>query len=277
MTQQFNVYVEFDAPDTPLQVFSAIYEDLLEYGGSAGTAPNGNLSVRLFIESPSAVDAGIRGVEYAQAAAMKHKIYPNAVIGFAVLTEEEFDRQLAEPVVPELAGVAEAAEIIKVSPARVSQLERELEPHHVQTLASGPIFLAEGLRRYAATEHNSTRGRRRTEIPLTDIERALLEVLASAAASAEVPSGTEHHQLATEAVEGTMGASQVRLRAQPADSALAVALDSLAGHRLVRTRTVYRKEAAAGREDDLVVTMLGKGLRHAGVDTAPTVGEKDQA
>lgn len=266
---QFSVYVELSAPGTSPEAFAVTAEDLTDYGGTAGTAPNGNVSVRLFVESESAVDAGIRGAEYAQAAAMKQDIRP-AVVGMEVLTEEEFDRRPAEPLVPELAGVAEAADIIQVSRQRVSQLldAGDLEPHHVQTLASGPIFLADGLRRYALTEHNRTRGVRLTPLPLTSAERALLEVLSASATKTPVPATTEEHQLAAAAVESVADTGQVRLHRQRASTDLARALDALAGHKLIRARSVFRREASAGHEDDLVVTVLDKGHRHAGAQAA---------
>ncbi|WP_327359718.1 hypothetical protein [Streptomyces sp. NBC_01304] len=275
---QFNVYVEFDAPDITPEACSEIHEDLLDHSPAVGIAPNSHLSIRLFVESDSPLNAGTHGLEYAQGAAMKYGISPAAVQGFEVLTEAEFDRRLDLPAVPELAGTAEAADIIKVSRTRVGQLlkDGDLAPYHVQALASGPLFDAEGLRRYAATEHKGTRGRPKAEIPLTDLERALLEVLAAASVHAPLPSAGELYEMAAGAVDGSVGRAQVRLHQQPAFSALPGALDSLVGHRLVRTRSVSLKEAAGGHEDDLVVTVLGKGLRHAGVE-APAAGAKEQS
>ena len=274
---QFSVYVEFTDSGTTPEAFVDIAEDLTAYGGTAGTAPNGNLSIRLFVESDSAVDAGNRGVEYAQGAAMKQGVYP-AVVGIEVMTEAEFDRRLAEPIVPELAGVAEAADIIQVSRTRVGQLldAGDLKPHHLQTLASGPVFSADGLRRYAVTEHNRTRGVRLTPLALSPAERALLEVLAASAARTTVPATTEEHQLAAAAIESVADAGQVRLHWQPASSDLAGALDVLAGHKLIRTRGVFRKEADAGHEDDLVVTVLNKGHRHAGTAAQAADAEQDE-
>ncbi|WP_329020423.1 hypothetical protein [Streptomyces sp. NBC_01601] len=274
---QFSVYVEFlNTPDTlvtPPEAFVAIAEDLADYGGTTGTAPNGNLCIRLFLEGDSAVDAGNRGVEYAQGAAMKQGIHP-AVAGLEVMTEAEFDRRLDEPLVPELAGTAEAADILGRSRTRVGQLldAGDLKPHHVQSLASGPIFLAAGLRRYALTEHNSTRGVRLTPLPLTPAERALLEVLAASAANTPAPATTDEHQLAATAVESVTDTGQVRLHWPAAGSDLAGALDTLAGHKLIRSRGVFRKEVSDGHENDLVVTVLEKGHRHAAA--APAAQEE---
>ncbi|MFF9785659.1 hypothetical protein [Streptomyces nigrescens] len=273
----FSVYVEFDAPNTPPAVLSEIYESLVKYGGNVSTASNGNLVARLFVEAESALDAGTRGVEYAQAAALQQGITPETVVGFEVVTEAEFERRLGEPLVPELAGAAEAAAIVHVTNTRIGQLldKGDLRPHHVQTLASGPVFLADGLRRYA--EHIRTSGQRRRDLPLSEFERALLEVLAAAAhRSTPLPSTTEHHRQAAGAIEEMVGNAQVRLHVEPATSALASALDQLVGHRLVRTRGVYRKEERAGHEDDLVVTVLGKGMRHAGVDSTPAADEQQE-
>ncbi|KOU43580.1 hypothetical protein [Streptomyces sp. WM6378] len=279
MTQtSYNVRVEYDVPETPPdEIITALYEDLAPYGGSIGSSPAGGLTVRLFLDADSPVDAGTRGIEYVQGALLKQGLDITLMSGFEVLTEAEFDRRLAEPPVPELAGVAEAAEIIQVSRTRVGQLlaEGDLDTYHVQSLASGPIFLAAGLRGYAATEHNRTRGVRLSPLPLTPVERALLEALAATATGTPVPKSTAEHQAVAACIEEMPRNFQVRLHSQPADSSIAPALATLASHKLIRSRGVVRREAEPGHEDDLVITVLDKGHRHAAAPTSD--GEPQQA
>ncbi|MFJ6752403.1 hypothetical protein ACIQNI_30090 [Streptomyces sp. NPDC091266] len=277
MTQtSYNVRVEYDVSELPPDtIISAVHEDLSRYDASVGSSPAGGLTVRLFLEADSPVDAGARGVEYVQGALLKHEIYPDKMSGFEVLTEDEFDRQQALPLVPELAGMAEVAHITGNTKQRASQLRPALEPYLVQELASGPVYLAEGVRRFADKEYNRTPGVRRTEIPLSPLERALLETLAATSFGTEVPSPAAGHQVAAGAIEGVVGnGHQLHLHAQPDDSDIAVALEGLLEHGLVRTRRIYKKEMVdldAGHEEDLVVSLTGKGERHSGI-AAPSTG-----
>ncbi|MCX4826602.1 hypothetical protein OG883_43980 [Streptomyces sp. NBC_01142] len=281
MTQNtYNVRVEYDVSETPPDtIISDLHENLSRYDASIGSSPAGGLTVRLFLEADSPVDAGTRGVEYVQGALLKHEIWLHQMTGFEVLTEEEFDRRLAEPLVPELAGLSEVAQITGTTKSRASQLRSKLEPYFVQELASGPVYLAAGVRTFAEKEYNRTPGVRRTEIPLTPLERALLETLAAAASGTEVPSPGAGHQVAAGAIEGVVGnGHQLQLHAQPADSDVSVALDNLIDHGLVRIRKIYKKETKemdAGHEEDLVVSLTGKGERHSGIDT-PSAGAAGQ-
>ncbi|MEU4080436.1 hypothetical protein [Streptomyces venezuelae] len=275
----YNVRVEYGAPETPPDsVITAVHEELARYDASVSSSPAGGLTVRLFLEADSAVDAGTRGVEYILGALLKHEVFqPHLMTGYEVITEEEFDRRLAEPLVPELAGMTEVAQITGTTTSRASQLRDRLEPYLVQELASGPVYLASGVRKFAAKEYNRTPGVRRTEIPLTPIERALLDSLAAAAAGTEVDAAG--HQAVADAIEGVVGnGHQVQLHIQPADSEVTAALDTLLEHGLVRTRRIYKKEMQAldaGHENDLVVSLTGKGQRHSGTGT-PATGASGQ-
>ncbi|WP_431983909.1 hypothetical protein [Streptomyces qinglanensis] len=279
MTQtSYNVRVEYDVSEMPPDtIITALHEDLSRYGASIGSSSASGLTVRLFLDADSPVDAGTRGVDYVQSALVKREIYPDTMSGFEVLTEEEFDRQQAVPLAPELAGMAEVAQITGTTKQRASQLRPALEPYLVQELASGPVYLADGVRKFA-DKYNRTPGVRRTKIPLSPIERALLETLAATSFGTEVPSPAAGHQVAADAIEGVVGKGhQLQLHAQPDDSDVAVALGSLLEHGLVRTRQIYKKEMKdldTGHEEDLVVTLTGKGERHSGI-TAPSAGPEE--
>ncbi|MER8119168.1 hypothetical protein [Streptomyces sp. NPDC094031] len=280
----YNVRVEYgDVRETPPDsVIAAVHEDLDRYDVSIGSSPAGGLTVRLFLDADSPVDAGTRGVEYVLGTLLKHDIFhAHRMTGFEVITEEEFDRRLAEPLVPELAGMTEVAQITGTTTSRASQLRAKLAPYLVQELASGPVYLASGVRRFAENDYNRTPGVRRTEIPLSPIERALLDSLAAAAAGTEVASTTAAgHQAVAQAIEGVLGnGHQLQLHFQPADSEVSAALDTLLEHGLVRTRRIYKKETstmAAGHENDLVVSLTIKGQRHAGTSTPTTDGSAQE-
>ncbi|MFE7485117.1 hypothetical protein [Streptomyces sp. NPDC057552] len=279
----YNVRVDYgDVRETPPDsVITAIHEDLARYDASVGTSPAGGLTVRLFLDADSPVDAGTRGTEYVLGTLLKHDIFhAHRMTGFEVITEEEFDRRLAEPLVPELAGMTEVAQITGTTTSRASQLRGRLAPYLVQELASGPVYLASGVRTFAETEYNRTPGVRRTEIPLSPIERALLDSLAAAAAGTAMASTAAGHQAVAKAIEGVVGnGHQLQLHFQPADSQVSAALGTLLEHGLVRTRRIYKKETstmAAGHENDLVVSLTVKGQRHAGSGTPAADEENDR-
>lgn len=63
-----------------------------------------------------------------------------SVVNLEVMTIEEQDRRLEEPE-PQLAGIAELAELLEVSKQRVTQLRaRDDFPLPIQELAAGPVW-----------------------------------------------------------------------------------------------------------------------------------------
>ncbi|MFJ2217877.1 hypothetical protein ACIQVO_36320 [Streptomyces sp. NPDC101062] len=271
----YSVYVEFAVPNAPADLYEALLNTLLERhphnGPALGPAGNGNLSMRFFIDAGSVVDAVNRGIEYAQAAAMTHDITPDTVIGAEVVTEAELDRRNAQPLVPELAGVTEAAEIVGVTKQRISDLSVALRKHRVQELAAGPIYLAAGVRDYAATEHNATRGARISDLGLSPAERAVLGLLHAMADDLPWSASTPAEQTADRALHVEEILEERRLRVHPrngSDFDLEAALGRLVEHRLLKTRKPYRAERLNGHDTDLVVTVTDKGRRHAEAGTA---------
>lgn len=265
----FSVYVEFAVPDAPADVHEALTKALRKRspnsGPSAGPADNGNLSVRLFVDAASVVDAVNRGIEYAQAAAMAQGIAPDAVIGAEVITEAELDRRNAQPLAPELAGVAEAAEIVGVTKQRISELA-PLRKYLVQDLAAGPVFLADGVRTYAATEHNATRGAKISDLGLSPAEHAVLELLHAMADGLPWSPSTPAEHSADKAVivEEILDLNRLRVHPRPVDDLdLEAVLARLVEHRLLKTRQPYRAEKIADHDADLIVTVTDKGRRHA--------------
>ncbi|MEO3976717.1 hypothetical protein [Streptomyces sp. CAU 1734] len=271
----YSVYVEFAVPDAAADLYDALLDTLLERhpdsGPALGPASNDNLSMRFFIDADSALDAVTRGIEYAQGAVMTHGIHPSTVVGAEVVTEAELERRNAAPLVPELAGVTEAAEIVGVTKQRISDLSGPLRKHLVQDLAAGPVYLAAGVREYAATEHNATRGVRIADLGLSPAERAVLELLHAMTEHLPWSADTPARQTADRALHVEEILTEGRLRVHPrngSDFDLEAALERLVTHRLLKTRKPYRAERLDGHDTDLVVTITDKGRRHAGAGTA---------
>ncbi|MET8768837.1 MULTISPECIES: hypothetical protein [unclassified Streptomyces] len=149
----FSVYVEF-AQQADLDTYDRLLQALPErYRPAVGPAENGNISVRLLIDTDSVTNAFTLGIEAAQGAGITADITPDTVIHAEVMTEAEFDRreaQLPVAAIPPLAGIREAADILGVTEAEVAELAPQLEPYIVQNLAAGPVYLSAGVIEVAA-------------------------------------------------------------------------------------------------------------------------------
>lgn len=77
-----------------------------------------------------------------------------------ILDEPEFDRRLAEPLIPDLVGISEIAEQLGVSKSRARELVADGRIRKVVDLASGPVCLARDLETYAATPRRPGRPRK---------------------------------------------------------------------------------------------------------------------
>lgn len=77
-----------------------------------------------------------------------------------LVDEPEFDRRLAQPVVPDLVGIAEIAEQLGVSKPRARELVAAGRIRKVASLAAGPVCLARDLAAYEATPRKAGRPRK---------------------------------------------------------------------------------------------------------------------
>lgn len=149
---EWSVYFEAGIPGRTITEEHA--EEMLEalkgshpsvsYGGSA-------LSARFCVEADSpasAVALGLRALRSSlHAAGIKSSEYQ--VRGAEIQSLEELDRKLMEANVPDLIGVAELAQILKVSKQRASELARGREfPRPIAWLASGPVWKKGALARF---------------------------------------------------------------------------------------------------------------------------------
>jgi hypothetical protein len=115
--------------------------------GIAVASHDGRLSVTLTAHEETAGDAFGRSLDR-----VYRHVQPKATVASVeVLADAEVDRRLAEPAFPELAGIAEVAQLLGVSKQRASELQtREGFPAPVAVLRSGPIWRKEDLSSFAA-------------------------------------------------------------------------------------------------------------------------------
>ncbi|MFI0742460.1 hypothetical protein ACH4PU_30940 [Streptomyces sp. NPDC021100] len=247
MTTAFSVYVEFDRPGADPDTCTRLLDALEQHAPDAavGPAENRNLSVRLFVDAGSVAHAFTLGLDAVQRAAVSCGISPDTVTAATVITEDEFDRREAQSEVPELAGLAEAADIIGVSGNGLGRLLAELEPHVVQVLKTGPLFLASGLEEVRARH------------ALSPAQQSLLDALNAVALGAAPPTALARQ--AAEAVTDVRPDGRLRVR-QGTTSRTSTLLSALADRALVELHQ------DVGDSGDVLVTVTARGRRHA---TAP--------
>lgn len=90
----WSIEVELNQKNVTPDAVDEMMEALLEGGPAIGWAPNGNLSVRVFVSAFTAQEAVSRGV-LAVAKAAKANGLSTHVVGIDLITEEELDRRLA--------------------------------------------------------------------------------------------------------------------------------------------------------------------------------------
>lgn len=108
------------------------------------------LSVRCTVTAPSA-EAAVTRAKRVLRGALHEVGFRRAgnIVRIEVETMGDLDRRLHESNVPALVGVAEVAQILKVSKQRASELARSADfPHPVAKLASGPVWLRSSISRH---------------------------------------------------------------------------------------------------------------------------------
>ncbi|MFI1259053.1 hypothetical protein ACH4U6_35595 [Streptomyces netropsis] len=263
MTQAWSVCIELNSSDLTEETVVELHDALSTHAPSVGQAPNGNASVRLFVETTELPEAVAAAIELVTTTARNLGI-GDRVVGLQVMTEEELDRTNALPVVPELAGISEVSTICGVSKQRASKLtELSGFPDPVQTLASaGKIYLADQVKEWDG-RRTRTRGRRRIPLDLTDAENAVLLALAAAGRGEVLPDATDLQQRTMAAVEETYSPTYFRLhRGTGQADDIDEALSALQEKALVTTRRPPKKITNdLNHKDDTLVTITDMGRR----------------
>jgi predicted DNA-binding transcriptional regulator AlpA len=143
---------------TPTQA-DAVVDQLERYGAALGYGPvavpgaaepgaavvydETRLSITLTVETSSGnpLRAGELGRQIVSRAVAAAGASIANWLGVEAITDDEADRRLADPPIPELISTPEAGEILGVSRQRVHQLrQREDFPSPVVELGSGPVW-----------------------------------------------------------------------------------------------------------------------------------------
>jgi len=126
-------------------------ELLSEYAAAVAVA-GAALSVTLTVEAATARSALAEAEDVVAERLGRLRVRVAGLDAAEVLTTEEQDRRLAEPVLPRLAGVTEVAELLGVTRQRASALTMHPEaPTPVARLASGPVYVWNSWQRFAET------------------------------------------------------------------------------------------------------------------------------
>jgi hypothetical protein len=117
--------------------------------GAAVSGDDDRVSAIMTLPGKDTVDAHRAGVTLLRSAIAR--VDPacegeHTIVEVEVLTTEEQERVLGQPLHPELAGIMEVAELLGVTAARVEQLrERPGFPQPTVTLQTGPVWTKESL------------------------------------------------------------------------------------------------------------------------------------
>jgi hypothetical protein len=141
----WHVRLQFDdvlLPGPVDEAIDALFAILEEYGPTSTVSP-GRFSLFLTVDatSPEAALRTVRGIarDAMRKTNIKSSRYP---VGVEIYTDEEIDRANADPLYPEVVGVAEVAAMLRVSKQRVSELTSSKRfPRPLYKLAAGPVWV----------------------------------------------------------------------------------------------------------------------------------------
>jgi len=121
----WSVRVELAAPCAVSEdATDELTDRLADYAAAVAVEDDDRVTVQLTVEAGTLRAAFTRG-EKAVTEASADVLRDAEVVEVQVLTQQEFDRRLEQPRVPELWGVSEAAEFLGVSAPRIDQLVKE--------------------------------------------------------------------------------------------------------------------------------------------------------
>jgi hypothetical protein len=109
----------------------------------------GRYSIRIAVQAIDIRDALAEAATRVSAAVEKTGLPSWPIVRATVLTADELDRELAQPTLPALLGVAELAEQLGVTRQRASDLAKGRSfPRPIANLASGPVWAEPTVTRY---------------------------------------------------------------------------------------------------------------------------------
>jgi hypothetical protein len=144
----WNVELEYSAADAD----SAKLEDLADHLAAEGAAcgiGRRKISVTLVVEASTLSEALVAGITQMSASLARAKVSAK-IVAARVLSPDELERELATTPIPQLVGVAEVANLLKVSRQRASELAQSaMFPPPVARLSAGPIWLRSSIVAFA--------------------------------------------------------------------------------------------------------------------------------
>ena len=141
MMSSWSVAIEASlTEDLTADEISVLHDELQQFAPSVGTNEDGSLGVQLAIEART-VTGAVDTASKALRDALRSAGLKVTVVAVQAMPWEKFEESLRSPVVPQLVGVSEIAEMLAVSKQRVTQLsERDDWPPAVARLSAGPVW-----------------------------------------------------------------------------------------------------------------------------------------
>lgn len=136
-------------PEITMTHLDSFAAEFARYGGAvAGSGYT--YEAQFDVDVDNAVDAAFYAMNVFDSA-VKHADLPRwPVVDFSCKTVAEQERELSEPTIPTLLGVAELADLGRVSKQRASALAAQGSfPSPVQVLAAGPVWAESAVLRHA--------------------------------------------------------------------------------------------------------------------------------
>lgn len=156
----WQTHVEFVGPITDDDAFD-VMESLGRYGASVSVErDHSGGAVTLSVEAASLVEAAGEASRLVSDATP----HPITIVGLEVITEEEADRRLGEPVFPEVVSFSEIGQMAGVSRQRARQFsDNPSFPRPVITTGQGPLYGLHAVERWL--ENRNTRPGRPAKTP----------------------------------------------------------------------------------------------------------------
>ncbi len=157
-----------DALDEPLDWANALSEALTAYDahGPVTRASQDEVETTFTVFAPDVLSATGQATNMWSSALDKVGGPSLRIVRLDVATYDELEKDYRRSALPSLVGVSEVAEILEVSPQRVSALKKdERFPRPLAYLASGPVWAEAAIRRFLDTWERRAGPRRVGRVP----------------------------------------------------------------------------------------------------------------
>lgn len=151
-TKEFGVFCVARAENMDLEHVEALSGALINVDGVVGIIEVGTIEAGMTIQGPSAAAALAEGLRLWERGLAIAGITLADTISVTGVDTDFIEQQDSRPRLPELVGVGEIADMLQLSPQRVSSLARSASfPALIADLKSGPVFAKAAVERFATT------------------------------------------------------------------------------------------------------------------------------